>query len=159
MIETISRQYSCLRGVSSAGDADLQQSLSSRVRIPTRKDEVAGGASPRCRRMRGGIGRTGRGGRGGRDRRSGRRGDRQRNRLSRFGCRWEGVAGVWIGAEIGERLERDAQSRAISAGQRAITENVVVAGPAVIGVAASSCRGARSRMRRADPAASSPIRS
>jgi surface antigen len=37
-----------------------------------------------------------------------------------------GVAGAWIGAKIGERLERDAQSRAISAEQRAVTENVVV---------------------------------
>ena len=37
-----------------------------------------------------------------------------------------GVAGAWIGAKIGQRLERDAQSRAMSAEQRAVTENVVV---------------------------------
>jgi surface antigen len=37
-----------------------------------------------------------------------------------------GVAGAWIGAKIGQRLERDAQSAAITAEQRAVNENVVV---------------------------------
>jgi hypothetical protein len=37
-----------------------------------------------------------------------------------------GVAGAWIGAKIGQRLERDAQSAAMTAEQRAVNENVVV---------------------------------